>query len=89
MAAGLAAAIKKKFGLQAELVAGHDGIYEIGVNGRLVYSNRACNHPPLEAEVLAEIAKYSPPLAGPEPGDDPADGVDAPFCAWSPPIQSA
>jgi predicted Rdx family selenoprotein len=40
MAAGLAAAIESSFGMTAELVEGHDGIYEVTLDGELVYSNQ-------------------------------------------------
>jgi hypothetical protein len=88
MAAGLATAIENKFGLKAELIQGHDGIYEIAVNGKLVYSNQACDHAPVEEEVFAEISRYQNPRPEmPRVDDAPVDGpnTDVPFCAWSPP----
>jgi hypothetical protein len=86
MATSLAASIKNKFGLQADLIQGHDGIYEIVVNDTLVYSNTACEHPPLEEDVFAEISKYHPPLKTDVESDDYRDSLsNAPACAWTPP----
>jgi hypothetical protein len=89
MAASMAAAIENKFGLRAELVEGHDGIYEIAVNGRLVYSNQACAHPPLEETVFAEIRQYQTPLAETAPVDNAPNITDAPFCVWTPPAAAS
>ncbi|MBN1992456.1 MAG: Rdx family protein [Anaerolineae bacterium] len=86
MAASLAAEIQHRFGLQAELIAGHNGIYEIAVNDKLVYTNQACTHPLVEEEVLAEISRYQPPLSWPSLAQDTTTFKgDAPFCRWSPP----
>jgi hypothetical protein len=87
MATSLAAAIENKFGLRANLTEGHNGIYEIIVNNTLVYSNEACEHPPVEDDVFAEISKYQKPLTAQDlPGKttDPTS-TDAPVCAWTPP----
>ena len=86
MATGLAATIEQKFGLHVELVQGHDGIYEIAVNNRLVYSNKACEHSPVDEEVFAEISKYKAPLTAHNlPANDFDCLTDAPACAWTPP----
>lgn len=84
MAAGLAAAIKNKFGLQADLIQGHDGIYEIMVNETLVYSNEACEHPPVDEDVFAEISQYRAPLKR-ETTSPTNTAAKAPLCAWTPP----
>ena len=86
MAASLAATIENTFGLQAEFIEGHNGIYEIVVNDKIVYTNKACEHPPIEEDVLAEISKYKNPLSGPKKSNNPADyAADMPYCAWTPP----
>lgn len=87
MATGLAATIEQKFGLRAKLIQGHDGIYEIAVNNRLVYSNQACEHPPIEGDVFAEISKYKAPLLTAQHlPDKTADSTaDAAVCPWTPP----
>ena len=87
MATGLAATIEQKFGLRADLIEGHDGIYEIAVNNTVVYTNVACEHPPVEEDVFAEISKYKAPLLTTQNLPDKiADStVDAPACPWTPP----
>jgi len=87
MATSLAASIEQKFGLQAKLIQGHDGIYEIVVNNRLVYSNQNCEHPPVEEHVFAEIGKYKAPLLTTQqlPDKTTDSFTDAPACSWTPP----
>ena len=86
MATSLAASIKNKFGLHADLIKGHNGIYEIAVNDTLVYTNVACEHPPVEEDVFAEISKYKAPLTAQNLSDNDIDGYpDAPACTWTPP----
>lgn len=63
MASSLAAAIEKKFGIIAKLEEGHNGIYEVVVNGNVVYTNQsACGQFPTDEEVFQEIRKYKDPL---------------------------
>lgn len=66
---GLAAAINKKFGLKAELIEGHNGIYEVAVNDEVIFTNQGfkqggCRILPSEGEVLGKILKYAPLLPG-------------------------
>jgi len=64
-AAGLADAIKDTFGITANLIEGHNGIYEVTVNNGIVYTNRGkCSSLPTPGEVLKEIGKYKAPLPG-------------------------
>ncbi len=47
IAASLAAAIENQFGLQAELIEGHNGIYEIAIYGMAINGmaiNDKCLH---------------------------------------------
>lgn len=63
-AAGLAGAIEETFGTRAELIEGHDGIYEIAWNDRVIYSNQnSCRNVPTVPEILQEIGKYILPLS--------------------------
>jgi hypothetical protein len=64
-AAGLADAVKDTFGIPANLIEGHNGIYEVTVNGDIVYTNRGkCSRLPTIGEVLKEIGNYKAPLHG-------------------------
>ena len=59
----MAAAIKNKFGIVAELVEGHNGIYEVAINDNVIYSNRGiCSQRPKEEQVFEEIQKHAAPL---------------------------
>ncbi len=58
MAAGLAARIKDIFGVTPRLVEGHDGIYEIMIDGQTAVTNKSkCSGIPSEDEILQEICK--------------------------------
>ncbi len=60
----MAASIKNKFGINAELKEGHNGIYQVIVNGSVIYSNQGtCSQRPKEEDILQEIQKYMQPLS--------------------------
>lgn len=64
-AANLAGAIEETFGIEVELMEGHNGIYQVALNGNVVYSNqRDCHGIPSVPEMLHEIGKHIPPLPG-------------------------
>jgi len=53
----LAAQLKDKLGLDARLIAGSGGEFEVVVNGELVYSKRAKGEFPDEQPLLETIRK--------------------------------
>jgi hypothetical protein len=67
MASGLAARIKDIFGIAPQLVEGHNGIYEISINGKVVVTNQGkCSGIPSDEAILQEIRKCQSPLPGKE-----------------------
>jgi hypothetical protein len=67
MASGLAARIKDIFGISANLVDGHNGIYELAINGKVVVTNQGkCSGIPSDEAILEEIRKHQSPLPGKE-----------------------
>ena len=67
MASGLAARIKDIFGIIPLLVEGHNGIYEVAINGQVVVTNQGkCSGIPTDEEILQEIRKHTAPLPGKE-----------------------
>ena len=57
-AANLAAGIKKKINVDAVLVEGRPGIYEVLLNGRIIYTNGArSGTPPGTGEVVETIIR--------------------------------
>lgn len=67
MASGLAARIKDIFGITANLVDGHNGIYEVAINGKVVVTNQGkCSGIPSDEAILQEIRKHQSPLPGKE-----------------------
>jgi hypothetical protein len=62
-AAGLAAKIDEIFGIRSRLVEGHNGIYQVTINGQVAVTNQGkCSLSATEDEILSEIAKFINPL---------------------------
>ena len=51
-AAGLAAQIKDKTGVSAQMVSGSNGIYDVVVDDRIIFSKHKENRFPENAEIL-------------------------------------
>jgi predicted Rdx family selenoprotein len=69
MASSLAAAIKDKLGITAKLKKGHGGIFEVAMDGRILYTNRnVCGSLPTEEEVIRKAEEFS--RTGVPLGDD-------------------
>lgn len=67
MAFGLAARIKDIFGITPQLVEGHNGIYEVSMDGKVIVTNQGkCTGAPTEDEILSAVRKYKTPLPGKE-----------------------
>ena len=65
MAASLGAAIEKEFGIVPDLEKGHNGIFEVLLEGQVIYTNQsACSRMPTIPEVLQEIGRRLKPLSG-------------------------
>lgn len=87
MASGLAATIQDRYGLEARLVEGHDGIYEVRVDGEVLYTNQEPpGGLPEEAELLTLLeGRGAEPrgAAAAESGSD-ASAAPPPSCEWRP-----
>ncbi len=59
-ATSLAAEIKKKYGVETELIPGAGGIFDVEVDGSMVYSKHETGRFPKHKEVLDALA----PMAG-------------------------
>jgi predicted Rdx family selenoprotein len=60
LATSLAAAIKKNLGITAKLKKGHGGIFEVAIDGKVVYTNRnVCGSLPTEAEIVKKTEEFS------------------------------
>jgi len=53
----LAAELKREFNVDAELVAGHGGVFEVSVDGRRLFSKRSTGRFPEDGEVTGLIRK--------------------------------
>jgi selenoprotein W-related protein len=51
-AASLAARIRQEFGLEPELIKGANGVFDVAVDGKLVYSKDQTGRFPDESEVI-------------------------------------
>lgn len=59
MAASLAAAIKNAFGFTADLLEGHNGIFEVAIGGQVVYTNqKECGRLPENEEILQKLQEH-------------------------------
>ncbi|MBW3564775.1 MAG: Rdx family protein [Acidobacteria bacterium] len=56
-ASSLAAAIKQELGVEAKLVRGKDGIFDVSVNDELIFSKHETGRFPDESEVIASMRK--------------------------------
>ncbi|HXU89208.1 MAG TPA: Rdx family protein [Methylomirabilota bacterium] len=54
-ASSLQAAIKEKYGINAELREGAGGIFEVSIDGRTVYSNQETYRFPENEEIFSKI----------------------------------
>jgi len=55
----LAAAIKDAIGIDAELIAGDGGVFEVEADGRMVFSKKESGYFPKAPEVLELIGAVS------------------------------
>jgi selT/selW/selH-like putative selenoprotein len=51
----LQAAIKKEFGVTADLKGGHSGVFDVAIDGKLVYSKDQTFRFPTNEEIFAKI----------------------------------
>lgn len=59
MAASLASAIENQFGITAELSEGHNGIYEVAIDGNIVYTNKeVCGQLPENEQIIQQIRDH-------------------------------
>ena len=54
-ASSLQEAIKKKYGLSASLKEGAGGIFEVSIDGKVVYSNQTTYRFPTDEEIFEKI----------------------------------
>ncbi|MBI3458525.1 MAG: SelT/SelW/SelH family protein [Candidatus Rokubacteria bacterium] len=52
------AAIKKEFGLTAELKEGHGGVFDVTIDGQLVYSKDQTFRFPTNEEIFPKIREH-------------------------------
>ena len=84
LASSLAASIKSVFNIESELREGHEGIFEIAINGRRIYTNRSeCSVFPDPKEIFRTIIEHGgvPVKDGLEsdPGTLSMDGLSCPL----------
>jgi selT/selW/selH-like putative selenoprotein len=56
MATGLAAKIREEIGVEAELIRGDDGIFDVSVDGKRIYSKDETGRFPEPEEILSELS---------------------------------
>lgn len=59
MASSMAALIKDKLGITAKLKKGHGGIFEVAIDGKVLYTNRnVCGSFPGEEELVEKTEEF-------------------------------
>ncbi len=56
----MAAAIEKKYGIRSELVPGHRGVFDVSLDGVLVFSKHEKGRFPEAKEIFAHVEKARP-----------------------------
>lgn len=56
-ASSLAATLKKKLGIKPELIEGSGGVFEVKVDGSLIFSKKKEGRFPEDDEILQALAK--------------------------------
>ena len=55
----MASAIENEFGISAELIEGHNGIYEVAIDGNIVYTNKeVCGQLPENEQIIQQIRDH-------------------------------
>lgn len=65
-AAGLAEELEKGFGIRPALIKGGGGIFEVKLDGELIFSKKQTGRFPAPGEVAATIAERTRPAGGSE-----------------------
>ena len=60
MASRLAAAIKKEMGLDAELIAGERGVFDVAADGKRLFSKHAAGRFPDSGEIITALKSMPP-----------------------------
>jgi hypothetical protein len=56
----MAALIKDKLGITAKLKKGHGGIFEVAIDGKILYSNKnVCGSLPTKEEIIKKTKEFS------------------------------
>lgn len=64
MAASLATAIEKEFGIVPHLKKGHNGIFEVYASKGIIYTNRSeCGRLPKNEEIILKLRNHQAHLA--------------------------
>ena len=81
MAASLAAAIKDKLGIAPKLKKGHDGIFKVAIDGKVIHMKCACRGFPAAEEIIERAEVFIQTRNGSDDAQQ-SDGAD-PRCGPS------
>lgn len=88
-ASRLAAAIENKFGVVARLVGGHNAVFDVAINGNVVYTNnKQCGQFPTHEQIFEEVRKYKDSVSGGDQKENVYEKVSVAPCCPSPSRES-
>jgi predicted Rdx family selenoprotein len=81
----LAADIENKFGVVPKLIGGHNAIFDVAVNGSVVYTNnKQCGQFPTHEQIFEEVRKYKDPVSEEHQAENVHKKVSIAPCCPSP-----
>ena len=81
----MAADIENKFGVVPKLIGGHNAIFDVAVNGSVVYTNnKQCGQFPTHEQIFEEVRKYKEPVSEKDQAENVHEKVSNAPCCPSP-----
>jgi hypothetical protein len=81
----LAADIENKFGVVSKLIGGHNAIFDVAINGSVVYTNnKQCGQFPTHEQIFEEVRKYKEPVSEEDQEENVPEKVSIAPCCPSP-----
>ena len=81
----MAADIENKFGVVPKLIGGHNAIFDVAINGSVVYTNnKQCGQFPTHEQIFEDVRKYKEPVSEEHQAENVHEKVSNAPCCPSP-----